>query len=642
MKRIKNLLGAVALAGALTGSVHAYNFEVVTSNIVGDTRWNNDTVYILADLLFIESGTLSIEPGTIIRGLTNEQAGTIATANDRPGGLVVSRNAKIIANGTPDRPIIFTSIDDPFVPGGDATIPTSFVNGVGRTLTKGVNTDYGDGTTTLPGNEVIDYSGKPYSIFARWSGLIIAGQGFCGENSAVNGAGTAMIDNPVATTGKVPTNVVDDGSGLPTLPAYSVIAADPDVNSPVKEKSLGGDFIEGLAPTSTTDDEYVHGFYGGTDDSHDSGCIRWVSIRYSGFELETAKELQGLTPAGLGTGTEIEWVETSNSSDDGAEFFGGKNDTRYMFAHYNSDDSMDGDEGHRGLHQFWSIVQSIDDETGIGAADEVIEFDGAEDAVVDATVSGDVIPQSDFNIYNMTVLTNEDNSGAQIDADGGADLSIFGMAFDADTSIKGVFDFDDSGTLTTEDIFHTTGAMGDTSPHNPINADTEVATGLVVSNSPHTAGGIDQRLKTSVTAAIDNEITTTPVGLAYAPYSACQRNNTLTRGWTLMDAAGDNAATGVARVVVSGSVNSSDATKPAITFAVPTGAPANTIFHVYRSTDGCKWIPAGTLKDGSTNGVSGWNGATDASATADVVSFNDDGGPTLAAGSSVQYYVVAN
>jgi hypothetical protein len=60
-----------------------------------------DTLYTLTGLYYVDSlATLTIEPGTVVR------ADTAAT-------LIVARGAKIHASGTPDRPIVFTSLKDP-------------------------------------------------------------------------------------------------------------------------------------------------------------------------------------------------------------------------------------------------------------------------------------------------------------------------------------------------------------------------------------------------------------------------------------------------------------------------------------------------------------------------------------------------
>lgn len=73
--------------------------------ITGEVTWKADKYHELAGKVVVESGaTLTIEPGTIIKGRTG--TGSLATA------LIVARGGKIIAEGTADEPIIFTSVLD--------------------------------------------------------------------------------------------------------------------------------------------------------------------------------------------------------------------------------------------------------------------------------------------------------------------------------------------------------------------------------------------------------------------------------------------------------------------------------------------------------------------------------------------------
>lgn len=70
-----------------------------------DVTWTNDYLWVLDDLVFVDEGqTLRIEPGTVVKG----DAGNGADAS----ALVVARGGKIFAEGTAERPIIFTSLKD--------------------------------------------------------------------------------------------------------------------------------------------------------------------------------------------------------------------------------------------------------------------------------------------------------------------------------------------------------------------------------------------------------------------------------------------------------------------------------------------------------------------------------------------------
>ncbi|MGQ9917556.1 MAG: hypothetical protein ACUVS7_09090 [Bryobacteraceae bacterium] len=73
----------------------------IVGNIESDRRLTNDKLYRLNGLVFVRNGaTLTIDPGTVIIG----QPGS-----EPPSALIITRNGKIVAEGTRSRPIIMTS-----------------------------------------------------------------------------------------------------------------------------------------------------------------------------------------------------------------------------------------------------------------------------------------------------------------------------------------------------------------------------------------------------------------------------------------------------------------------------------------------------------------------------------------------------
>ncbi|MEX1189438.1 MAG: hypothetical protein WED33_09285, partial [Bacteroidia bacterium] len=95
----KDDLPEIVLPIAPTGN------EVVSANISSDTRWTADRVYQLGGRITVLSGaTLTIDPGVIIKG----EAGTGSNAT----ALIIARGGRIMAEGTADKPIIFTSVAD--------------------------------------------------------------------------------------------------------------------------------------------------------------------------------------------------------------------------------------------------------------------------------------------------------------------------------------------------------------------------------------------------------------------------------------------------------------------------------------------------------------------------------------------------
>ncbi len=77
-------------------AIEAERVVDVTAPITADTSWSKDKVYRLADHIFVEGATLTIEAGTRIEGQT-------------ASSLVVTQSARVVASGTKDEPIVFTS-----------------------------------------------------------------------------------------------------------------------------------------------------------------------------------------------------------------------------------------------------------------------------------------------------------------------------------------------------------------------------------------------------------------------------------------------------------------------------------------------------------------------------------------------------
>lgn len=143
--------------------------------IKNSQRWTADTVYIIDRLTFVEApAVLTIEPGTIVRMEQKTTGGTSVTDPADVGTLIICRGAKIVANGTSESPIIITNIDDPFVPGGEITIPNKD-NGVTDNSTYA---PYDTQNTANNGYTKRDYftGNKRFDYDATCGGLIILGK----------------------------------------------------------------------------------------------------------------------------------------------------------------------------------------------------------------------------------------------------------------------------------------------------------------------------------------------------------------------------------------------------------------------------------------------------------------------------------
>ncbi|NBC82671.1 MAG: hypothetical protein GVY19_04740 [Bacteroidetes bacterium] len=84
--------------------------NVVSGEITENTTWASGETYILGGRVTVTDGvTLTIESGVVIKG----EAGTGANAT----ALLVARGGKLMAQGTEDSPVIFTSEADDIEPG---------------------------------------------------------------------------------------------------------------------------------------------------------------------------------------------------------------------------------------------------------------------------------------------------------------------------------------------------------------------------------------------------------------------------------------------------------------------------------------------------------------------------------------------
>ena len=77
----------------------AATVTIPAGDITTNTTWTAGNVYLLNGWVYVKAGaTLTIEPGTIIRG-----------DKVNKGALIIEKGATIIANGTASNPIVFTS-----------------------------------------------------------------------------------------------------------------------------------------------------------------------------------------------------------------------------------------------------------------------------------------------------------------------------------------------------------------------------------------------------------------------------------------------------------------------------------------------------------------------------------------------------
>ncbi len=133
--------------------------------------------------------------------------------------------------------------------------------------------------------------------------------------------------------------------------------------------------------------------YGGANSADSSGQMSYVQIRYSGFVLGANSELQALTTGGVGSGTKFDHIQAHNSSDDGAEFFGGVVNMKYYIATGADDDSLDVDTGAQADIQYALLLPRP------GRGDALME--------IDSNNNESDTPRTRLRVANFTAFQKE-------------------------------------------------------------------------------------------------------------------------------------------------------------------------------------------------------------------------------------------
>ena len=314
-------------------AVSAFAADVfVNADITTKTSWSAANTYILEKPIFVrDGGELTIAAGTIVRGQPRTAAAG-ATTVGVPGALVITQTGKIYANGTATNPIIFTTaaVDVNNDNVADGTYPNF-------TKYTGSEAFLDDAPKTAP---LAPLNGAGDSNVTLWGGIVICGN--------------------------APTNLADaEGIGF------------------------GKGLVEGFV-TPGFEPNYVT--FGGLVATDNSGILNYVSIRHAGDEIGDSNELNGLTLAGVGSGTQISNLEIYCNFDDGIEWFGGTVNSKNLAVFFAGDDAFDLDQGYTGFNQFCFAVQPFFAENdggkfGSASGDKACEWDG-DDSVKEFKISG--------------------------------------------------------------------------------------------------------------------------------------------------------------------------------------------------------------------------------------------------------------
>jgi hypothetical protein len=259
--------------------------QLLTGTISTNLKLTKSNTYRLVGVVYVtNNAVLTIEPGTVIRG-DKETCGT----------LVITKGSKIIAEGSPTDPIVFTS-----------------------------NNNISE---RRPGD---------------WGGIVILGEA------------------PINKIGGV---------------GYLDFNFDPTVS-----------------------------YYGGQDINNNSGIIKYVRIEYAGRKINALKELNGLSLAGVGKNTKLEFIQISFSNDDSFECYGGEVNFNNLISYRATDDDFDFTQGAQcNIANSIAIRNPYSSDISGSRCFEIDSYDKIENADVSKKLTKIIA-------NNITLVNTEDNN----------------------------------------------------------------------------------------------------------------------------------------------------------------------------------------------------------------------------------------
>jgi len=184
--KLTGVVSLFAMCSAVTAATIPVtgDFEIATkvNRITTNSLWTADNEYVLNGLITVGSGvTLTIEPGTVVRGMNAMQTGN----EFRPGALIVEKGGKLIANGTPTNPIVFTDQWDDHMPWKN--------NQTGTVKTR--DWHYRNKGSTVVTNTASSYDyGSIGDLHGVWGGVVLCGKAFVNMDNATLGTAVILVE----------------------------------------------------------------------------------------------------------------------------------------------------------------------------------------------------------------------------------------------------------------------------------------------------------------------------------------------------------------------------------------------------------------------------------------------------------------
>ncbi len=245
-------------------------------------------------------------------------------------------------------------------------------------------------------------------------------------------AGTTLYGSTGASYLAINRGAMIDAQGTSSEPIIFTSAEDiAGTNTGNEQGQWGGLTILGQSTNNKGERTYEAGtqLYGPKDgvtiENDDSGTLSYVAIKYSGFEVEQDKELNGLSLGSVGSGTTINNIAIIGSADDGIEFWGGTVDVNGLYIYNAGDDSIDTDQGYVGtLSNVYAEQNIVDDETG----SRVIEADSFDTSAAGTPVATPTLENAILKSVGRAVRLREGTQyvfdNVQIIVDSSTDTSV--------------------------------------------------------------------------------------------------------------------------------------------------------------------------------------------------------------------------
>ncbi|RIJ29122.1 beta strand repeat-containing protein [Henriciella algicola] len=237
--------------------------------------------------------------------------------------------------------------------------------------------------TIEPGVTVVGADADAYLIVRRGSRLVTNGT----ANAPVVFTAKSAIENPST----IESSTKGIWGGI-------VINGRAPINACIDAGATGG------TVSCEKSGEGASGLFGGATSTDDSGRLRYTRVQYAGTRLTNEDELNGIAFQGVGSGTEVSYVQVANNLDDGIEWFGGTVSADHVVVTGVGDDSLDWTDGWTGSLQYAIAYPGVSpDMSGDPRGIEADNRDGDNDKT----------PISAPNLSNFTLINSGDSATQQ-------------------------------------------------------------------------------------------------------------------------------------------------------------------------------------------------------------------------------------